>query len=272
MLTVCPQRPTIRNVDHTSTRFAGVGRSPAEVHIRALGADGYAVDLDPYALLGVARDATPRQIHEARKYADRVLGDISRGLGPDVAAAKSAEIERAWKLLSDPDERAAVDAHLRSAGSADPSAANGFTRSDGHPGKTCSVCHAAPAMTMHFRVRHSRRSVESVSGMFCRTCGIATFRDVTNQTLRQGFWRARTIITTMAIVQGNWRERRRIDVLKQSDDTSLSLDPGRPVWMRSGVVALTITLSVVTMSVAQVADIGSLLNTKSSPVNELPIP
>ncbi len=233
------------------------------------------MDTDPYALLGVSIDATPREINDARKYADRVLSEISRGLGPELAAAKSAEIERAWRILSDPEERSAVDDHLRSTLSADSPALNNFSKSNGHPGKICSLCNAAPAMTMHYRVRRSKKVVESISGMFCRTCGIATFRDATNQTLRQGFWRARTIITTMAIVQGNWRERRRINVLKQSDDTYLSLDPGRPLWLRSGVITLTISISVFVMSVAQVADIGSMLSSKKSPLsqlNELPLP
>jgi curved DNA-binding protein CbpA len=233
------------------------------------------MDLDPYELLGVTVDATPREINEARKYADRVLGEISRGLGPEMAAAKSAEIEQAWRTLSNADERAAVDERLRAIRPADSLIGSDFSKSNGHPGKICSLCNAAPAMTMHYRVRRSKKVVESISGMFCRTCGIATFRDATNQTLRQGFWRARTIITTMAIVQGNWRERRRISVLKQSDDTYLSLDPGRPLWLRSGVVTLTISILVFVTSVAQVADIGSMLSSKKSPLaplNQLNIP
>jgi len=230
------------------------------------------MEVDPYELLAVSRDASPREIDDARRYAHRILGDIARGLDPGTVAAKSAAIDQAWKVLTDPLERAAVDDRLRSNADADPSNAGIHSRAQGHPGKTCSVCHAAPAMTMHFRARRSKRLVESVSGLFCRTCGIATFRDVTNQTLRQGFWRARSIISTMAIVQGNWRERRRIDALKQSDDTDLSLDPGRTLWLRSGIVAVTITIAVVVMSMAQMADISSMLNSRKSVLNELPIP
>ena len=230
------------------------------------------MESDPYELLGVAIDASIREINDARRYADRVLSEISKGLGPEATAIKSAEIERAWAILSNADDRARVDSELRSNPSKNAFIANDFSKSNGHPGKICSLCNASPAMTMHFRVRRGKRVVDSISGVFCRTCGLATFRDSTNQTLRQGFWRARTIITTMAIIQGNWRERRRINVLKASDDTYLSLDPGRPLWLRSGVITLTITVAVLVMSLAQVADISTMLSDKKSPLNELPIP
>ncbi len=230
------------------------------------------MDDDPYALLGVSIDATPREIDQARKYADRVLREIARGLGPELAAAKSGEIELAWRTLSDPVQRAGLDQRRREALASNPTVSSTFSKATGDPGKLCSLCNASPAMTMHFRVRRNKKTVESISGLFCRTCGIATFRDSTNQTLRQGFWKARTIITTMAIVQGNIRERRRINALERSGETSFSLDPGRPVWLRSGVITLTISISVFLMTVAQVADTGSMLSGKHSPLNDLPLP
>lgn len=236
------------------------------------------MEVDPYELLAVGRDASPREIDEARRYAHRVLGDISRRLDAGVVAEKTAAIDQAWKVLSDPEARAEVDdrfgASTGTSAGVDAGGLPSGTRpgAHGHLGKTCSVCHAAPAMTMHFRARRSKRLVESVTASFCRTCGIATFRDVTNQTLRQGFWRARSIISTMAIVQGNWRERRRIDALRQSDDTDLSLDPGRSLWLRSGIVAVSITMAVVVLSMVQLADISSLLSTHRTVLNELPLP
>ena len=73
-----------------------------------------AVGLDPYAVLGLSRDATAAQIAQARRR-------LSRQFHPDVnsaqdAAARFDEVQRAFSLLSDPAARAEYD------------------RASGHPG------------------------------------------------------------------------------------------------------------------------------------------
>ena len=73
-----------------------------------------AVGLDPYAVLGLPRDATATQIAQARRR-------LSRQFHPDVNSAKDAaarfdEVQRAFSLLSDPAARAEYD------------------RASGHPG------------------------------------------------------------------------------------------------------------------------------------------
>ena len=64
-------------------------------------------DSDPYAVLGVPRDATSSQIAKARRR-------LSREYHPDVnsdpdAAARFVEIQQAFELLSDPSARAEYD-------------------------------------------------------------------------------------------------------------------------------------------------------------------
>jgi len=68
-------------------------------------------DHDPYAVLGVARNATPEEIKTAyrelvaRYYPDRHQGNPLA----ELAAAKIAEINRAYEILSDAERRAAYD-------------------------------------------------------------------------------------------------------------------------------------------------------------------
>jgi hypothetical protein len=68
-------------------------------------------DLDPYTVLGVARDATPDQIKAAyRELVAKYHPDRHQG-NPleELAAAKLAEINRAYEILSDPERRTAYD-------------------------------------------------------------------------------------------------------------------------------------------------------------------
>jgi hypothetical protein len=72
-------------------------------------------DFDPYAVLGVARTATEAEIRAAYRelvakyHPDRHQGNPLENL----AAAKLAEINRAYEILSDPERRAAYDSGQR---------------------------------------------------------------------------------------------------------------------------------------------------------------
>jgi curved DNA-binding protein CbpA len=68
-------------------------------------------EIDPYAILGVPRNATAAEIRAAYRdlvaqyHPDRHQGNPLEGL----AEAKMAEVNRAWEILSDRDRRAAYD-------------------------------------------------------------------------------------------------------------------------------------------------------------------
>ena len=84
-----------------------------------------AVGFDPYAVLGLSRDATAAQIAQARRR-------LSRQFHPDVnsaqdAAARFDEVQRAFSLLSDPAARAEYD------------------RASGHPGAPRAARSPVPA-------------------------------------------------------------------------------------------------------------------------------
>lgn len=80
-------------------------------------------ELDPYTVLGVSHDASATEIRAAyrdlvaRYHPDRHQGNPLEGL----AAAKMAQINWAWDILSDPSRRAAYDrGELRGVGSGPP--------------------------------------------------------------------------------------------------------------------------------------------------------
>ena len=66
-----------------------------------------ALGADPYAVLGVPSDATNAQIAQAWRRLSRAY-DPGRGSAPD-AAARFAEVQHAFELLSDPGARAEHD-------------------------------------------------------------------------------------------------------------------------------------------------------------------
>lgn len=78
-----------------------------------------ALDSDPYAVLGVPRDATDSQIVQARRRLSRKYHQDVNGT-PD-AAARFSEVQQAFNLLSDPVARSEYD------------------RTRGHPGTAPAV-------------------------------------------------------------------------------------------------------------------------------------
>jgi hypothetical protein len=66
--------------------------------------------LDPYAVLGVPRDASPLQVARAhRRLAKRHHPDLHEGPSAEVAAGEMRRINEAWVILSNPVRRAEYD-------------------------------------------------------------------------------------------------------------------------------------------------------------------
>ena len=75
--------------------------------------------LDPYAILGVARDATPLQVARAHRHlAKRHHPDLHEGATD--AADRMRRINEAWSILSNPTQRADYDRAHPQAGGAIP--------------------------------------------------------------------------------------------------------------------------------------------------------
>ena len=60
--------------------------------------------IDPYATLGVGRDASPAQV--ARAY-HRLAKELHPDLRGDATGERMREVNAAWEILSDPGKRAA---------------------------------------------------------------------------------------------------------------------------------------------------------------------
>jgi curved DNA-binding protein CbpA len=90
--------------------------------------------MDPYAVLGVSRDATPLQVARAhRRLAKRHHPDLHEGAEAVLAAAeRMRRINEAWAILSNPIRRREYDTQFPSAG----------TPSGGHWGASRSPIQA----------------------------------------------------------------------------------------------------------------------------------
>ena len=93
--------------------------------------------LDPYATLGLSRDATPLQVARAhRQLAKRHHPDLHEGA--DEAAERMRRINEAWAILSNPIRRREYDRAFPSAGT--PSAGHwSASRSPIHPSQPSST-------------------------------------------------------------------------------------------------------------------------------------
>ncbi|RPF34403.1 hypothetical protein EDD92_4352 [Streptomyces sp. TLI_185] len=114
----------------------------------------------------------------------------------------------------------------------------------GGPGAACQVCGATPAAPVTIRghqgmvvmMRFLRRE-----GMFCRTCALASFRDMQADTMVMGWWGPLSVLITPFTLLGNLSALSGIRRIPEPVKPGFRppLDPGRPVFRRpAGILAL----------------------------------
>ncbi len=82
--------------------------------------------LDPYAILGVGRDATPLQVARAhRQLAKRHHPDLHEGAEAVSAAEQMRRVNEAWAILSNPSRRREFDHSYPAAGTVAAAASGG---------------------------------------------------------------------------------------------------------------------------------------------------
>nr|WP_141726338.1 hypothetical protein [Actinacidiphila rubida] len=87
-------------------------------------------------------------------------------------------------------------------------------------------------------------------GNFCRTCGIATHRDMTTKTLYQGWWGIGSFIVTPITVVMNLITRGKFTKLPvPSGSVRPPRDPGKPIFLRAGALGAAIPLAVIVVFV-----------------------
>ncbi len=88
------------------------------------------------------------------------------------------------------------------------------------------------------------------AGPFCRDCGLATFREMTANTLVQGWWGVLSFFVTPVVLMSNlrsrWRLRGLAAPLRSSEGTpGLARDPGVPLFRRPQMAGLLLPVLMV---------------------------
>ena len=124
-----------------------------------------------------------------------------------------------------------------------PYAAHGY----GAP-LACGICGAIPAV--HAVVRGHRGLVVTLrfltkEGAFCRTCGTATYRRMTSDTLWQGWWGLLSVFAAPVTLVLNIGARSRIRALPHPvGNLRPQLAPGRRVLFRLPALVITAALVI----------------------------
>lgn len=112
------------------------------------------------------------------------------------------------------------------------------------PAAACQVCGAAPAAPVTVRghqgmvvvMRFLRRQ-----GVFCRTCALASFRDMQADTMVMGWWGPLSVLITPFVLLANLSALSGIRRMPAPATAGWRppLDPGKPVFRRpAGILAL----------------------------------
>lgn len=99
----------------------------------------------------------------------------------------------------------------------------------------CKVCGKAPAHRMSFNYLKGRIlwfSHGSISGFFCRDCGLALGREAQAATMNQGWWGVISFVITPFVLLGNAWALSAAAKQESPHGFGPNLDPGRPVLRR----------------------------------------
>ena len=236
-----------------------------------------------YELLGIPPDAPVSDIEAAyrmyRRHAEW------RGAADP---ALLAEYDAAWRTLSDPAGRHAYNQAIGLGGRAPAGPADRWATADREwagqqgpqspeqhaarrtdavaarpPGRgECRFCGSAPAARGRFRAHQGMivlMRFRHLDGPFCRDCGIAVFREMTEKTLLQGWWGFASFFITIGIVAKNAFLRSRFaslggprrDPAVQAPNAR-PFDPGKPLLRRAAALGLLVPLVVIGVAIAGV--------------------
>jgi hypothetical protein len=125
----------------------------------------------------------------------------------------------------------------------------------------CRVCACAPAAKATFRGHRGMillMQFRSVEGPFCRDCGVAAFRQMSADTMWQGWWGVASFFITPAVLLINLFLRNRVTALAppQPNPWGTSrrpLSPGRPLMLRPGALVGLIPTAAFVIGVFAIA-------------------
>lgn len=116
-------------------------------------------------------------------------------------------------------------------------------------GPTCRFCGAAPAIETTVRGHQgfliAMRFLKQ-KGPFCRTCGIATVRDMSAKSLWQGWLTLVSVIVNPLTLLWNLSVWARLRRLPEPEPASAPhLDPGKPLYQRLAMLGLLIPVAMI---------------------------
>jgi hypothetical protein len=127
----------------------------------------------------------------------------------------------------------------------------------------CRLCGSVPAANVTFR-QHTGMILMmrfgSLSGPFCRDCGVYVFRKMTAHTLLAGWWGWASFFITPVILLLNLARRGKVARLAapiRQLANRQPADPGKPLYQRFAIVGLLVPLAVLVLIVAAATDSSS---------------
>ncbi|MFD8324849.1 LppU/SCO3897 family protein [Streptomyces lydicus] len=132
----------------------------------------------------------------------------------------------------------------------------------------CQFCGAQPAVQAtvrgHQGILYVMRFL-SRSGVFCRSCGLATYREMSAKTLWQGWWSPLSVVITPITLLVNLGPRSRFHALPAPvGGFRPSLDPGKPLLRRPETLLILIPLALLALALTVLFVIGLFADDSSS--------
>ncbi|MGA5561740.1 LppU/SCO3897 family protein [Streptomyces platensis] len=127
----------------------------------------------------------------------------------------------------------------------------------------CRLCGARPAVQATVRGHQGLFLLMrflSRSGMFCRSCGLATYREMSAQTLWQGWWSPLSVAITPVTLLMNLGPRSRFRKLAAPvGGFGPSLDPGRSLLRRPVALLFLVPMALVVLGIPTLFVLGAFV-------------
>src|SRR5262245_18863785 len=117
----------------------------------------------------------------------------------------------------------------------------------------CRFCGAAPAINATVGAHRAMlllMQFRHVPGPYCRDCGIAAVRELSSQTLWQGWWNPVSLFATPVVLLTNLVQRLRFAALAKPvrlEGSPRPLPAGRPLFLRGTIFGLLVPVLVVVL-------------------------
>ena len=86
--------------------------------------------------------------------------------------------------------------------------------------------------------------MRTIDGTFCRNCGLSLGRTLANRSLWTGWWGMISFVVNIGYVLGNAGTLLRIGTLAKPRGGFGTMDPGRPMLLRSGALVLAAIVAI----------------------------